>query len=128
LANVYLTDTTDTSSSGALNDGHIFGHMSDIAPGTNTTFYVAMADLDSDTDTYIAQDARLIINVPSGFGNVTVTSWNKFVTEPTITLRADGITQIIGQTNEAIGNSGQEAAVIAFLPRSLLRRAKTRST
>ena len=73
-----------------------------------------MADLDSDTDTYIAQDARLIINIPSGFGNVTVTSWNKFVTEPTITLRADGITQIIGQTNEAIGNSGQEAAVIAF--------------
>jgi hypothetical protein len=114
LGNVYLTNTNDTSSSGALADANILGHLNSIQPNTNTTFHVAMADLDTNIATYINQNARLIINVPPGFGNVTISSHNKFST-PTVTVRADGITQIIGVTNQAIGDSASgEAAVIKF--------------
>jgi hypothetical protein len=115
LASVYLTDTTDTSSSsGALNNGHMFGHMSNIAPDTNTTFYVTMADLDTDSGTYIEAGGRLIINLPSGFSNVTIVSSSLFNT-PTVTVRADGTTQIIGVTTGNTGDSSSgEAKVIAF--------------
>jgi hypothetical protein len=116
LANVYLTDTGDASASrGALNNAHMLGHMNNIAPGTNTTFYVTMADLDTNDQTYVEAGGRLIINVPSGFSNVGVSSWINFVNDPTVTVRADGVTQIIGITTGNTGDSGSgEAKVIAF--------------
>jgi hypothetical protein len=114
LGNVYLTTTDDTSATGALADANIRGHLNNLAPNTNTTFYVAMADFDANAATYIDQGARLIINVPPGFGNVTIGSDNKFTTT-SITVRADGITQIIGTTDQNIGDSASgEAAVISF--------------
>jgi hypothetical protein len=93
----------------------MFGHQNGIDPGEITTFYVAMTDLDTDRDTYIEAGGRLIINVPPGFSDVTVTSWNNFVNEPTVTVRADGVTQIIGVTTGNTGDSSSgEAKVIAF--------------
>jgi hypothetical protein len=115
LGNVYLTNTVDTSSSGALNNNNMLGHINNISPSTNTTFYVAMADLDTNSTSVITAGAKLIINVPPGFGNVTVISQSGFVSNATVTVRADGITQIVGTTNEDIGNSAAgEAKVIAF--------------
>jgi hypothetical protein len=116
LGNVYLTTTTDTSTSGALSNSNMLGHRNNIQPGSNQTFFVAMADLDTSASTHINAGARLIINVPPGFGNVTVASHANFNNFPTITTRADGITQIIAVRS---GNTGDcsncsEAAVISF--------------
>jgi hypothetical protein len=114
LGNVYLTDTTDTSTSGALSNSHMFGHKNDIPPDTNTTFYVAMADLDQRDTTRINSGGKLIIDVPPGFSNVKIVSSNLFST-PTVTVRADGITQIIAVTTGHTGDDDfGEAKVIAF--------------
>jgi hypothetical protein len=117
LGNVYLTDTTNTgtSSSGALNNVNMFGHQNNIPPGTTQTFYVAVADLDTSSSTEILDNSRLIINVPPGFSSVTVTSDTGFDNNPTVTVRADGITQIIGVLNGDLGNSSSgEVEVIRF--------------
>jgi hypothetical protein len=107
LGNVYLTDTIDNSAAtGILNNAHMLGHRNNIPPGSNQTFYVAMADLDTNATSYINTGARLIINVPPGFANVTVSYSANFNT-PTVTTRADGITQIIASRT---GNTGDDAA------------------
>jgi hypothetical protein len=117
LGNVYLTTTDNTNTAiqpHALENANIRGHLNNLAPNTNTTFYVAMVDLDTSAVTYIDQGARLIINIPPGFGNVTINSDDKFGTT-SITVRADGITQIIGTTDQDIGDAASgEAAVISF--------------
>ncbi len=116
LGNVYLTDTTNTGtgSGGALNNVNMFGHLSNIPPASTQTFHVAMADLDTVDTTRINSGARLIINVPPGFSNVQVTSSVNFAA-PTVTVRADGITQIIGVRTGHTGDSTSgEAAVIRF--------------
>jgi hypothetical protein len=114
LGNVYLTDTTDTSTSGALNNAHMFGHKVSIPPGSTQTFYVSMADLDTDVNTYINAGGKLIINVPPEFSEVTVTSATNF-SPVTVTKRADGITQIIAVTTGETGNDASgEAKVIRF--------------
>ncbi len=114
LGNVYMTDSTDQGTSGALNNAKMFGHLNNVPPNTNKTFYVVFADLDTDANTYINAGGRLIINVPPGFSNVTVTFSNLYST-PTITQRADGITQIIGVTTGNTGDAAAgEAKVIAF--------------
>jgi hypothetical protein len=112
-----LTDTTNTgtSSSGALNNVNMFGHQNNIPPGTTRTFYVAVADLDTSSSTEILDNSRLIINVPPGFSSVTVTSDTGFDNNPSVTVRADGITQIIGVLNGDLGNSDSgEVEVIRF--------------
>jgi hypothetical protein len=117
LGNIYLTDTTNTgtSSSGALNNVNMFGHQNNIPPGVSRTFYVAIADLDRDDETEILDNSRLIINVPPGFSNVAVTSDTGFNNNPSVTLRADGITQIIAILNGDLGNSSSgEVEVIRF--------------
>ncbi len=114
LGNVYLTDTIDNSvSTGALNNTHIFGHLNGLAPGTNTTFHLAIADFDTNSTTQINSGARLIINVPPGFANVTVTSSVGF-SSTTVTPRADGITQIIGVRS---GNTGDDVNGEAYIIR-----------
>jgi hypothetical protein len=108
LGNVYLTNTIDTGTgpTGALNNANMLGHLNNIPPGVTQTFHVAIADLDTSSTTHINTGHRLIINVPPGFGNVTVTYSANFNT-PTVTTRADGITQIIGVRS---GNTGDAAA------------------
>jgi hypothetical protein len=114
LGNVYLTDTIDASTSGALNNGHMFGHKVSIPPGSTQTFYVSMTDLDTDSNTYIITGGKLIINVPPEFSEVTITSAPNF-NPVTVTKRADGITQIIGMTTGDTGNDASgEAKVIRF--------------
>ncbi len=115
LGNVYLTDTIDNSNSptGALDNAHMLGHLNGLSPGTNTTFHVAIADLDTNSATQINSGARLIINVPPGFANVTVTYSNGF-SGYTVTQRADGITQIIGTRS---GNTGDDANGEAYIIR-----------
>jgi hypothetical protein len=114
LGNVYLTNTTDTSvGTGALNNARMLGHLNGLIPNTNRTFHIAIADLDTNATTQINSGARLIINVPPGFANVTVTSSNGF-SSYTITQRADGITQIIGIRS---GNTGDDANGEAYVIR-----------
>jgi hypothetical protein len=57
----------------------------------------------------------LIINVPPGFSNVAVTSDTGFNNNPAVTIRADGITQIIAVLNGDLGNDAAgEVEVIRF--------------
>jgi hypothetical protein len=112
LGNVYLSDTNDASL--ALGNTHIFAHRNNIAPGSNQTFDIVLADLDSDVNTYINAGGKLIINVPEQFQNVTILSHTGFST-PSIQTRADGFTQIIGTTTGNTGDSASgEAKIIRF--------------
>jgi hypothetical protein len=114
LGNVYMTDSTDQGTTGALNNAKMFGHLNNISPATTRTFYVVFADLDTNSTSYVNAGGRLIINVPPGFANVTVTFSSLFST-PTVVNRADGITQIIGVTTGNTGDSATgEAKTIAF--------------
>jgi hypothetical protein len=120
LGAVYLTNTngTGTGGTGALNNANMLGHKSNIPPNSYQSFHVAIADLDTDSGTYINGGLRLIINVPPGFSGVTVTSAVNLGT-PTVTMRADGITQIIATTASSSSgrlgnNSSGEAMVLNF--------------
>lgn len=109
LGNVYLTNTIDTGSgsTGALNKNNMLGNKTNIAPGSNQTFYVAVADLDTRTSTFINAGHKFIIDVPADFKNVTVTSAPNFNTPVIKTRIADGVTQIVATTT---GNTGDAAA------------------
>jgi hypothetical protein len=112
LGNVYLTDTTNANL--ALQEAHMFGHVNSVSPGTNATFSVAFADLDTDNETYIKSGSRLIINVPPDFKNVTIVSSSSF-NQPVMQQRADGYTQIIASTSGDTGDSNTgEAKIISF--------------
>jgi hypothetical protein len=119
LGNVYLTNTnnTGTGATGALNNANMLGHKLDIPPNSYQSFHVAMADLDTSGSTYINGGMKLVINVPPGFTNVAVTSSVGFSTT-TVTVRADGITQIVATTASSssgrLGNSSPEAEVLNF--------------
>ncbi len=120
LGNVYLTNTnnTGTGATGALNNANMRGHKSDIPPNSYQSFHVAIADLDTSSGTYINGGLKLIINVPPGFSNVVVTSAVSLGT-PTVTVRADGITQIVATTASSSSgrlgdNSSGEAMVLNF--------------
>jgi hypothetical protein len=119
LGAVYLTNTngTGTGATGALNNANMLGHKSNIPPNSYQSFHVAMADLDTNSGTYINGGMKLVINVPPGFNNVAVTSSVGFSTT-SVTVRADGVTQIVGTTASSssgrLGNSSPEAEVINF--------------
>jgi hypothetical protein len=101
LGSVYLTNST----SDVPVNSDMLGHLNDIMPGTNTTFYVAIADLDTNINTQINSGATLTINVPPGFANVTAYDTNTgFAFNATETVRADGVTQIVATTDQAIGD------------------------
>jgi archaellum component FlaF (FlaF/FlaG flagellin family) len=116
IANVYLTNTTDTGSSGALNNNKIFAHMNNIDDDNTVTIHVAVADFETSSANYIKSGTKLIINVPRNFTDVAVTSSAGFtVTDPDPTPFPDGSTQIVATLSEPLGDTtSAEAKVLRF--------------
>ncbi len=89
-----------------------------ISPNTVQTFSVALADMDLSDTTRIGTGAKLIINVPKGWTEVTVTSHPGFATSPTVTQFGDTSTQIVGVTTNELGSTANPRDVITFTARS----------
>lgn len=89
-----------------------------IPPNVVRTFNVVLADMDLSDTTMINSGATLIINVPKGWTDVTVTNHPGFVSSPTVTPFGDTSTQIVGTTSNLIGDSTNPSDVITFTARS----------
>ena len=112
VANVYLSSGIDSRDS-----ANILGHVDNITNGTSRIFNVTLADMDLNDATYIESGAQLVINVPRDWANVSVVSSSGFIsnaTEPSVTRYGDNTYQIIGITNDRIGDLGRNASTITF--------------
>ncbi|MCV0400772.1 MAG: hypothetical protein K5777_02135 [Nitrosopumilus sp.] len=112
IANVYLSSVSDSRTS-----GNIQSSRDAIVPNTVQTFNIVLADMDSSDTTTINSGAKLIINVPKEWTEVTVTSSPGF-TAPTITKFGDNSHQIVGVTNAALGSSTNVSDTITFTARA----------
>jgi len=114
LVNVYLTDDI----ANPRVDGNIESTRIGIIPNSVQTFDIMFADLDSDNDTFINSGARLIINVPKDWTEVSVVSDDGFVGTPAITSFGDGSNQIIGSTSATLGTTANPTDRITFTARA----------
>ena len=110
LTNIYLSSVPDS-----INPDDFLGKVVNIPPNSVETFNVVLADLD-DQNTVINAGAKLIINVPREWKEVTVTGHPGFTT-PEVVPFGDGSTQIVAETTSAIGN-GNDADTITFTARA----------
>lgn len=114
MVNVYLTDTTTEST--AMQDAHIFAHKNNIPSNTQmTSFYVAVADMDTSSGTHFKSGGKLVINVPKGFADVALSSYSGFSGTPTVTPYSDTSTQIVATLASDLGDqSSKEGRVLSF--------------
>ena len=113
IANVFLTDST-----GSRLSADISSVETGISPNSVETFSVALADMDLSDSTTINSGAKLIINVPKGWTDVTLVSHPGFVSTPSVTTFGDSSTQIVGITSTALGTTINPSDVITFTARS----------
>ena len=113
IANVFLTDSTGSRLSADLSSVE-----TGISPNSVETFSVALADMDLSDSTTINSGAKLIINVPKGWTDVTLVSHPGFVSTPSVTTFGDSSTQIVGITSTAVGTTINPSDVITFTARS----------
>ncbi len=113
IANVFLTDST-----GSRLSADISSVETGISPNSVETFSVALADMDLSDSTTINSGAKLIINVPKGWTDVTLVSHPGFVSAPSVTTFGDSSTQIVGITSTALGTTINPSDVITFTARS----------
>ena len=113
IANVFLTD-----SAGSRLSADISSVETGIPPNDVRTFSVALADMDLSDSTTINSGAKLIINVPKGWTDVTLVSHPGFVSTPSVTTFGDSSTQIVGVTSTALGTTINPSDVITFTARS----------
>ena len=113
IANVFLSNAAGSRASSDIKSTEI-GILSD----TVQTFNVVLADMDLSDSTTISSGAKLIINVPKGWTEVTVTSSPGFVSFPTVTVFGDTSTQIVGITSTPTGSTVNPSDVITFTARS----------
>ena len=111
IGNVYLSKAIDSRS-----NGDMISTMTGIVPGSTNTFNIVFADLDTSQSTYIKSGAKLIINIPKGWTNVSVASgsYPGFVSTPIVTTFGDGSSQIIGTTTSKLGDANNQADTIQF--------------
>ena len=113
IANVFLTDST-----GSRLSADISSVETGISPNNVETFSIALADMDLSDITTINSGAKLIINVPKGWTDVTLVSHPGFVSTPSVTTFGDSSTQIVGITSTALGTTINPSDVITFTARS----------
>ncbi|MCV0392349.1 MAG: hypothetical protein K5790_03525 [Nitrosopumilus sp.] len=114
LVNVYLTDDTVTP----RDDNNIFSTRTGIVPNSVQTFDIIFADMDNDDTTIINSGARLIINVPKEWTEVTVISDEGFVGTPVPVEFGDKSHQIIGITSGPLGDASNTNDRITFSARA----------
>ena len=113
IANVFLTNSTGSRSSAEIHSVDV-----GISPNSVETFSVALADMDLSDSTTINAGAKLIINVPKGWTDVTLVSHPGFVSIPSVTTFGDSSTQIVGVTSATLGTTINPSDVITFTARS----------
>lgn len=113
IVNVFLTN-----SAGSRLSADIMSSEVGILPNTVKTYSIALADMDLSDTTTINAGAKLIINVPKGWTDVTLVSHPGFVSTPSVTTFGDTSTQIVGITSAPIGNASNPSDVITFTARS----------
>ncbi|MFB5609394.1 MAG: hypothetical protein ACE5Q5_04135 [Nitrosarchaeum sp.] len=114
IVNVHLTkDPLNPRSS-----GNIKSSLVGITPNSVRLFNVTLADMDSLSTTTVNAGAKLIINVPKDWTDVTVTSSNGFVGTPTVTAFGDTSHQIVGVTSAPLGSASSVADTISFTARA----------
>lgn len=115
VGNVYLTDTTNTST--ALINTHMLMNLTGLKSGEPMLLNVTFADLDTVSTTKIKAGTTLIINVPRGFTDIELNSYTGFNSEPTVTPFSDGSHQIVAILSDDLGNdagSVAEAEILSF--------------
>ena len=108
IANVYLTDLDDSRANANIKSQKL--GLIELVP---EEFKITIAAMDARDDTYIRSDARLIINIPREWTDVTITGDAFFVADgdpdPLVDDRiasfSDGSTQIIAVTLEDLGGA-----------------------
>jgi hypothetical protein len=114
IGNVYLSDNTNSRLSADIQSTRI-----GIVPNAIETFNIVFADLDTNDNTFIDSGAKLIINVPKEWSDVTILGGTSgFVGTPSITVFGDGSTQIVGVTSSDLGTSSNVADTIQFSARA----------
>ena len=108
LVNVFLSTVPDST---LITD--IYSYKGGILASTPTTFHATLADFDSDSSYKIAAGAKLIINVPKDWTNVSFTPDTDFdITQQTVLTQ----TQIVGETNFQIQSGGKSITFTATPP------------
>jgi len=108
LVNVYLSTVPDST---LITD--IYSYKGGILASTPTTFHATLTDFDSDSSYKIAAGAKLIINVPKDWTNVSFTPDTDFdITQQTVLTQ----TQIVGETNFQIQSGGKSITFTATPP------------
>jgi hypothetical protein len=104
IANVYLTNQTQSRANDAIQSSRL--GLTELVP---EEFEVTLADMDFKDNTYIKSGARLIINIPREWTDVTITDYTNFDNCDTcspddrILPFNDNSHQIIATTNVDIG-------------------------
>jgi len=91
--------------------------MTNIKPGTYRTFNATISDFDTGTTNAISSGSRLIINIPKGWTDVTILSYNGF-SVPTYQSFGDTSSQIVGILNTDVTGSAGTAKTIQFRAKS----------
>ena len=115
IGNVYLSDVVNSRSNDDIQSSRI-----NITPNTVETFNIVFADLDTVDTTFIKSGAKLIINIPREWTEVTIIpgGTSGFVGTPTITVFGDGSKQITGITSADLGTATNVADTIQFSAKS----------
>lgn len=114
IINVHLTSDPLNPRSSSNIKSSIIG----IAPNSIRLFNVTLADMDTVSTTTINSGAKLIINIPKGWTDVTVTNSIGFVGTPSVTPFGDTSHQIVGVTSAALGSASNVADTISFTARA----------
>ena len=114
IVNVHLT----TDPLNPRSSGNIKSSVVGIVPNSVRLFNVTLADMDTLSTTTVDAGAKLIINVPKDWTDVTVTSSIGFVGTPTVTMFGDNSHQIVGVTSAALGSASSVADTISFTARA----------
>ena len=110
---MYLSNLSDSRSSSDIQSSRI-----GISPNSVQTFNIVFADMDSSSTTVINSGAKLIINVPKDWKDVTVTGNSGFVGTPTVTEFGDTSHQIVGITSDSLGSATNPTDTITFTARA----------
>lgn len=114
IVNVHLTKDPLNPRSSSNIESSIVG----IAPNSVRLFNVTIADMDTVSTTTINSGAKLIINVPKDWIDVTVTNSIGFVGTPSVTAFGDNSHQIVGITSAPLGSSSSVSDTISFTARA----------
>ena len=113
IVNVYLSDMIDSRSS-----TQIQSVRTGIIPNSVQTFNIVLSDMDLSGTTTINSGAKLIINVPKGWTEVSVISDTGFVGTPSVTQFGDNSNQIVGITSGMLGDGTTDSNTITFSARA----------